>query len=1147
MKYSLTIVFILCIGLLAPVSSVSEVAGLGNVEKDRFYTKPVQWMVDEQIVNTGQPSCFGPDFAATRGDTALYLWRLQQQPQAPESPFADIVGEDYNAAVSWMYSNAITTGTSATTFAPDDSLTRGEVAAFLHRLEGSPRAAHHPFTDVTAGWQPQPISWIAEQAITRGTSDTTFSPNDLVTRAELATFLYRYMGRPQVTVDPIDSACNEYIAISSGDQHSCALRSDQTAVCWGANNVGESDPPSGQFIAISAGSDHTCGLRLDNTATCWGQSRFAAPDGKFNSLSSGMNSTCGVRKDNTLACWPSRSVPNGEFLSVSHGSNHSCAIRVDSTVDCWHNREENTRDMTPPKGTFLVVSAGGADNSCGVRRDNTIICWGDATDAMRNIPKGQYGNVTVGDTHSCGLRLVQTIECWGYNTFGQADAPPGEFIEISAASDHTCALRVDNTIACWGLSYGDPADAPIGRFELIDMGEHHSCGVRVDRTVTCWGLNNLGQADPPQGQFKQLAVGAESSCGIRTDNTVTCWGANGAGQLDAPSGHFNSVVCGNNLVRNRYNCGLRHDQSISCWGAYEKYEEPSFPQGVFGEIAAGGSCGLRADETVTCWVDDPENRIIVPSDEFVSLATNRDAVTCGVRVDMNVACWGSPARPLETPPVGQFVAITVDNETACGLLTNRSVQCWRLQWTVDLGSPAGQYDTITSGARHTCGLRPDGTVACWGFDQSDYSKVYSPTGTFRSVAASGDHTCAIGDDNTVTCWGTGAPPIPMPDNVSTESVYDAPNPQECRPYGDPLTLSSGFPRVDVAPNLGTLRVAVLFVDFPDAVAEHSTENESQQSLLYAERYLEAMSYGQLDVEFTPVHEWLRVRHGHEHYLTDPEMADSLNEDAVQLASDAIDVSDHDILLLVMPSSHFVGGTAGGATDVRGAIGLPYSHVNSFSPSVGELRFVDIDTWGHVAAHEIGHNLGLVDLYDAVGDSRVGQPPDSLIRAEWGLMGFDVWLSPVYQQIDPREMLAWSRWQLGWLHPSEIRCVTEPDATVNLSPVAKPNHGTAMAAIPISGREIVVIESRRRIGYDAREPEAANGLAPTLEGVLVYTVDTAIGSGELPIKAANETREGFNDGLPFLTVGESTDVYGYQIALESDDGETHVVHIARSNQ
>ena len=102
-----------------------------------------------------------------------------------------------------------------------------------------------------------------------------------------------------------------------------------------------------------------------------------------------------------------------------------------------------------------------------------------------------------------------------------------------------------------------------------------------------------------------------------------------------------------------------------------------------------------------------------------------------------------------------------------------------------------------------------------------------------------------------------------------------------------------------------------------------------------------------------------------------------------------------------------------------------------------------------------------------------------------------------------EMLAWSRWQLGWLDESQIRCVTEPTETVDLSPIADPGDGIAMAAVPLSDTEVLVIESRRRTGYDAGWPfRWSNGASSTLpglptEGVLVYTVDAAESRGCCP--------------------------------------------------
>ena len=151
-----------------------------------------------------------------------------------------------------------------------------------------------------------------------------------------------------------------------------------------------------------------------------------------------------------------------------------------------------------------------------------------------------------------------------------------------------------------------------------------------------------------------------------------------------------------------------------------------------------------------------------------------------------------------------------------------------------------------------------------------------------------------------------------------------------------------------------------------------------------------------------------------------------------------------------------------------------------------------------------------------------------------------------------EMLAWSRWQLGWLHASQVICLDDDEATVTLSPVADPEDGTAMAAVPLSDHEALVIESRRKIGYDTglhhREPDGATTTFPALptEGVLVYTVDASLHSGELPLKVAGDTGNGLVDDHPVLTVGQSVTVRGYTITVVADDGDTHTVTISKTD-
>ena len=206
------VVWCLAATSLLAASPAGAVAGYGDVAADTYYTAPVQWSVDNGITGI-DGDCFLPDAPVSRGETALYLWNMEGQPTAAAHSFTDVTVQSQNAAISWMAGAGITTGTSATTFSPEAPLKRAEVAAFLHRLAGNPAAAPHPFIDVVAGWQQAPVSWLSASGITTGTSATEFSPDRTLTRAQLITFLYRYQGKPDVTVDPTTPICDPEAAV----------------------------------------------------------------------------------------------------------------------------------------------------------------------------------------------------------------------------------------------------------------------------------------------------------------------------------------------------------------------------------------------------------------------------------------------------------------------------------------------------------------------------------------------------------------------------------------------------------------------------------------------------------------------------------------------------------------------------------------------------------------------------------------------------------------------------------------------------------------------------------------------------------------------------------------------------------------------
>ena len=115
--------------------------------------------------------------------------------RSTENPFRDVpAGAYYRDPVLWAAENGITTGTSSTTFSPDDPCTRAQVVTFLWRTDYPPKKITGPvgFNDVHVGdyfWFP--VKWALENEITSGTSENTFSPNQICTRAQVVTFLYR--------------------------------------------------------------------------------------------------------------------------------------------------------------------------------------------------------------------------------------------------------------------------------------------------------------------------------------------------------------------------------------------------------------------------------------------------------------------------------------------------------------------------------------------------------------------------------------------------------------------------------------------------------------------------------------------------------------------------------------------------------------------------------------------------------------------------------------------------------------------------------------------------------------------------------------------------------------------------------------------
>ncbi|GJM36723.1 MAG: hypothetical protein DHS20C19_00900 [Acidimicrobiales bacterium] len=171
-----------------------------DVPSGQYYSAAVGWLAAAEITTGTGPGEFSPSDHVTRGQMATFLHRYSGEPGgSPSAGFSDVPnGRFYTKAVDWLKAEGITTGVGGNRFAPDDQVTRGQMATFLWRLEGEPGGSPAAgFNDVNAGaFYAKAVDWLLHRGITTGVGGNRFAPNDPVTRAQMATFLWRLAGSP---------------------------------------------------------------------------------------------------------------------------------------------------------------------------------------------------------------------------------------------------------------------------------------------------------------------------------------------------------------------------------------------------------------------------------------------------------------------------------------------------------------------------------------------------------------------------------------------------------------------------------------------------------------------------------------------------------------------------------------------------------------------------------------------------------------------------------------------------------------------------------------------------------------------------------------------------------------------------------------
>ncbi len=592
---------------------------------------------------------------------------------------------------------------------------------------------------------------------------------------------------PSSTAIANSPALEGWASISVGYYHSCALKSDGSAYCWGNNEYGQlgngstnsSLNPvavdmigvlSGKTIkSISIGKYHTCAIASDDRAYCWGYNNFGQLGNNSNTQSA-----------NPVAVYSTGALSGLTIKEVSSGWNHNCVIASNDQSYCWGLGENGQLGNFSSSNQKVPVAV----KTDGVLSGLTV------------------KSISSGGMHTCVIASNDSGYCWGASSYGQlgkyingspsypvgVDVITGKTLKtISAGGRHTCAITNDDLIYCWGMgTYGqvgnntntEKISSPVAvntggvlsgkTIKSIATGMNSTCVVASDSQVYCWGWNVNGQLGIDSADFSSLipvavnnlsgktikAISGNnggSMCATTSNNNVYCWGDNGYGQLGNgansnniklpgaidTSGALNGKTIKVLSAGEFYNCVIASDDKAYCWG-----------QNDYGQLG-NNSTNNTAHPTPVDTSGLLKNKTI----KAISASKGNNKHTCVIASDDNAYCWGQNTygelgNGRTTYSGATTVPVAVDTT---GYLSGKTVKA------------------LSVGSFHTCVIASDDQAYCWGWNSSGQLGNNSTTNsslpvpvdatgellglTLKSISAGSNYTCVIASNDKLYCWG----------------------------------------------------------------------------------------------------------------------------------------------------------------------------------------------------------------------------------------------------------------------------------------------------------------------------------------------------------------------------------------------------------